>query len=264
MASVTDLIQMRRDMIKDTPPKPFLIGVAGGSASGKSTVCAKIMEQLGQEGVETNKRRVVIVSQESFYKELSKDEAEVARKGNFNFDHPDAFDSDKTLETLQKIKAAEIVEIPVYDSVNATGKSRSISIYPADVIMFEGILTLYSKEIRDMLDMKLFVDSDSDTRLSRRVIRDTQERGRDLEQVLATYTNFVKPAFEEFCLPTKKYADVIIPRGSENTVAIGLIVQHIKDILSGNTTSEINGAIIDSSTRQRHHSDSSMISSRPH
>ncbi|XP_068740042.1 uridine-cytidine kinase 2-like [Montipora capricornis] len=265
MASVSDLlpVTVRREVMKNIPPKPFLIGVAGGSASGKSTVCAKIMEQLGQEGVDSNQRRVVIISQESFYRELHEVEAQDAKVGNFNFDHPDAFDFDMTVETLLKIKAGEVVEIPMYDSVNATRKSESITIHPADVIMFEGILTLYFKEIRDMLNMKLFVDSDSDTRLSRRVLRDTQERGRDLEQVLATYSNFVKPAFEEFCLPTKKYADVIIPRGSENTVAIGLIVQHIKDILNGNTSSQVDGGK-EPGRWQRQLSDPSMISSRPH
>lgn len=250
-------------MLKNTPPKPFLIGVAGGSASGKSTVCAKIMEQLGQDGVESNQRRVAIISQDSFYRELCEEEAEDAKVGNFDFDHPDAFDFEMTLDTLRKVKAGETVEIPVYDSVNATRKKESTTIYSADVIMFEGILTIYFKEIRDMLDMKLFVDTDSDTRLSRRVLRDTQERGRDLEQVLATYSNFVKPAFEEFCLPTKKYADVIIPRGSDNTVAIGLIVQHIKDILNGNKSSQTNGGN-ELGRRPRNHSESSMISSRPH
>ncbi|KAL9989040.1 hypothetical protein ACROYT_G003548 [Oculina patagonica] len=244
---------VRRELIKNTPPKPFLIGVAGGSASGKSTVCAKIMEQLGQDGVES--RRVVIISQDSFYRELQEDEAEDAKVGNFDFDHPDAFDYEMTLDTLRKAKAGETIKIPKYDAVNATRKKESITIFPADVILFEGILTIYFKELRDMLDMKLFVDTDSDTRLSRRVLRDTQERGRDLEQVLATYANFVKPAFEEFCLPTKKYADVIIPRGSDNTVAINLIVQHIKDILNGNKSNNDNS---EPGRRQRHLSESSL------
>jgi len=262
MASVSEFVPVRRELLKNTPPKPFLIGVAGGSASGKSTVCSKIMEQLGQDGVES--RRVVIISQDSFYRELCEDEAEDAKVGNFNFDHPDAFDYEMTFDTLKKVKAGEIVNIPIYDAVNAKRQKESLTIYPADVILFEGILTIYFKEIRGMLDMKLFVDTDSDTRLSRRVLRDTQERGRDLEQVLATYANFVKPAFEEFCLPTKKYADVIIPRGSDNIVAIGLIVQHIKDILNGNKSSRKEGDG-DPGRRQRHLSDSSMtISSRPH
>ncbi|CAH3160309.1 unnamed protein product [Pocillopora meandrina] len=261
MAAVSEFALSKRGLIKQTPPKPFLIGVAGGSASGKSTVCAKIMEQLGQDAVES--RRVVIISQESFYKELSEEEAEEAKVGNFNFDHPDAFDFEMTLDTLKRAKVGETVEIPLYDSVNATRQKESVTIYPADVILFEGILTIYFKELRDLLDMKLFVDSDSDTRLSRRVLRDTQERGRELDQVLATYTNFVKPAFEDFCLPTKKYADVIIPRGADNTVAIALIVQHIKDILNGNKSirSEDSHEL---ERRQRCLSDSSMKSSRPH
>lgn len=116
-------------------------------------------------------------------------------------------------------------------------------IYPADVVLFEGILAFYFPAIRDLFHMKLFVDTDSDTRLSRRVMRDTTERGRDLEQILTQYMTFVKPSFEEFCSPTKKFADVIIPRGADNTVAIELIVQHIRDFLGkGN---EIDPKFID-------------------
>merc|ERR1711876_42551 len=104
-------------------------------------------------------------------------------------------------------------------------------VYPSDVVLLEGILVFYHKEVRDMFDMKLFVDTDADARLSRRVLRDIEHRGRDLEHVLHQYTTLVKPAFEEFCLPTKKYADVIVPRGAENVVAIDLIKQHIQEII---------------------------------
>ncbi|XP_020906647.1 uridine-cytidine kinase 2 [Exaiptasia diaphana] len=237
--------------------KPFIIGVAGGSASGKSSVCARIMEQLGQEDVDSKQRRVAIISQESFYRELNEEELEEAHRGEFNFDHPDAFDLEKNFDTIKRITAGKCVEIPNYDFHIASTREQKVSlIYPStDVILFEGILTLYSKEIRDLLDMKLFVDTDSDTRLSRRVLRDTQERGRELDTVLATYTNYVKPAFEDFCLPTKKYADVIIPRGSDNTVAINLIVQHIKDILSG--SKKIRKLSESPSRRQRTTSESS-------
>ncbi|XP_031550828.1 uridine-cytidine kinase 2-B-like [Actinia tenebrosa] len=243
--------------------KPFIIGVAGGSASGKSSVCSKIMEQLGQDDIDC-KTRVAIIGQESFYRELNEEELRDAGKGEFNFDHPDAFDFEKNYDAIKSIASGKTVEIPTYDYDIASTKDAKVNlIHPTtDIILFEGILTLYFKEIRDLLDMKLFVDTDSDTRLSRRVLRDTQERGRDLDCVLATYTNFVKPAFEDFCLPTKKYADVIIPRGSDNTVAINLIVQHIKDILSGNKT--IRKVSESSSKRQRTVSESSMLSSRPH
>jgi len=212
-------------------PRPFLIGVAGGTASGKSTVCKKITEQLGQNEVEQNQKQVVVISMEDFYKPLSEDDQLKARKGLYNFDHPSAFDEDFLLRTIEDIKSGRPVKIPSYDIASSTRKDSWKIIHPADVILVEGILVFYFKEIRDLFNMKLFVDTDADTRLSRRVMRDMREMGRDLDQILYQYINFVKPAFEEFCLPTKKYADVIIPRGADNVVAIDLIVQHIQDLL---------------------------------
>ncbi|XP_011340130.1 probable uridine-cytidine kinase isoform X2 [Ooceraea biroi] len=212
---------------------PFLIGVSGGTASGKSTVCKRIMEKLGQVDMDHQQRRVVCISQDSFYRDLTAAEKIRAEKGQYNFDHPDAFDNDLILQTLQDILAGVKCEIPAYDyRTNSLMKDQVTTIYPADVVLFEGILVFYFPKIRDLFHMKLFVDTDSDTRLARRVPRDINERGRDLDYVLNQYMNFVKPAFEEFCLPTKKFADVIIPRGADNTVAIDLIVQHIRDFLS--------------------------------
>ncbi|XP_062361870.1 uridine-cytidine kinase 1 isoform X3 [Cinclus cinclus] len=200
-------------------PKPFLIGVSGGTASGKSTVCEKIMELLGQNEVEQRQRKVLILSQDSFYKVLTAEQQAKALKGQYNFDHPDAFDNDLMHSTLKNIVEGKTVEVPTYDFV-----------------------THSSQDIRDMFHLRLFVDTDSDVRLSRRVLRD-MKRGRDLEQILTQYTTFVKPAFEEFCLPTKKYADVIIPRGVDNMVAINLIVQHIQDILNGDICKWQRGAL---------------------
>lgn len=217
---------------------PFLIGVAGGTASGKSTVCKRIMEKLGQVDVDHAERQVVTISQDSFYRELSPVDKAKAQKGQYNFDHPDAFNDELIYKTLQDILAGKKVQIPVYDyRTNSRLDDQTITIYPADVVLFEGILVFYFPEIRELFHMKLFVDTDSDTRLARRVPRDIKERGRDLDQVLTHYMNFVKPAFEEFCLPTKKFADVIIPRGADNTVAIDLIVHHIWDILHGSAAS---------------------------
>ncbi|KOX79373.1 putative uridine-cytidine kinase [Melipona quadrifasciata] len=225
---------------------PFLIGVSMGTASGKSTVCKRIMEKLGQVDMDHMQRQVVCISQDSFYRDLSPAEKLKAEKGQYNFDHPDAFDNDLILQTLQDILAGVKCEIPAYDYrtnslyllcyinhvlMDFRMKDQITTIYPADVVLFEGILVFYFPKIRDLFHMKLFVDTDSDTRLARRVPRDIKERGRDLDYVLNQYMNFVKPAFEEFCLPTKKFADVIIPRGADNTVAIDLIVHHIWDIL---------------------------------
>ncbi|CAO1412778.1 unnamed protein product [Diamesa serratosioi] len=213
--------------------KPFLIGVAGGTASGKSTVCKRIIEKLGQAEMNDQQRQVVSISQDSFYRELTEEEKAKAAKGRFNFDHPDAFDENLMLVTLTEILAGNKTTINSYDyRTNSLCPNKPITIYPADVVLFEGILVFYFQSIRDLFHMKLFVDTDSDTRLARRVPRDINERGRDLDQVLSQYMQFVKPAFEEFCSPTKKFADVIIPRGADNTVAIDLIVQHIRDFLS--------------------------------
>ncbi|XP_013880132.1 uridine-cytidine kinase 2-A [Austrofundulus limnaeus] len=226
---------------RDETRTPFIIGVAGGTASGKSSVCNKIMELLGQNEIDHHQRQVVILSQDSFYKVLTPDQKAKALRGQYNFDHPDAFDNELIISTLWDIRRGRTVHIPVYDFVTHSRSEATVPVYPADVVLFEGILMFYCLEIRDLFQMKLFVDTDADTRLSRRVLRDISERGRDLESVLAQYITFVKPAFEEFCLPTKKYADVIIPRGVDNIIAINLIVQHIQDILNGGLTKRPNG-----------------------
>ncbi|NIG61706.1 uridine-cytidine kinase 1 isoform X5 [Pontoporia blainvillei] len=213
------------------------------------------MELLGQNEVDHRQRKLVILSQDRFYKVLTTEQKAKALKGQYNFDHPDAFDNDLMHRTLKNIVEGKTVEVPIYDFVTHSRLAATTVVYPADVVLFEGILVFYSQEIRDMFHLRLFVDTDPDVRLSRRVLRDVH-RGRELEQILTQYTTFVKPAFEEFCLPvppsaclgtsfapfsegppvprsTKKYADVIIPRGVDNMVAINLIVQHIQDILNG-------------------------------
>ncbi|XP_012921220.1 uridine-cytidine kinase 2 isoform X2 [Heterocephalus glaber] len=181
--------------------EPFLIGVSGGTASGKSSVCAKIVQLLGQNEVDYHQKQVVILSQDSFYRVLTSEQKAKALKGQFNFDHPDAFDNELIFKTLKEITEGKTVHIPVYDFVSHSRKEETVTVYPADVVLFEGILAFYSQEVRDLFQMKLFVDTDADTRLSRRVLRDISERGRDLEQILSQYITFVKPAFEEFCLP---------------------------------------------------------------
>lgn len=211
---------------------PFMIGVAGGTASGKTTVCEKIMEAVhGSEEI-GHEKNIVAISEDSFYRELDPKESVQAERGLFNFDHPDAFDHDLMMSCLADIRDGKMTRVPVYDfKTNSRIKGQYTLINPSDVVLLEGILVFYHKDVRELFDMKLFVDTDADTRLSRRVLRDIEERGRDLEHVLHQYTTLVKPAFEEFCLPTKKHADVIIPRGADNTVAISLVAQHIQDII---------------------------------
>eukprot|EP01111_Echinosteliopsis_oligospora_P015451 TRINITY_DN6124_c0_g1_i1.p1 TRINITY_DN6124_c0_g1~~TRINITY_DN6124_c0_g1_i1.p1 ORF type:complete len:531 (+),score=141.28 TRINITY_DN6124_c0_g1_i1:105-1595(+) len=201
--------------------KPLIIGVCGGSASGKTSVCRKIIAAL-------NVRWVSIISQDSFYRGLEKGED----PSSFNFDHPDAFDHISLIDCLSSLKAGKSASIPQYSFVTHSRMEQSKTIYGADVIIVEGILVLYPKALRDLMDIQVFVDTDDDIRLARRLRRDIAERGRDLNGVLTQYNKFVKPSFEEFILPTKKYADIIIPRGSDNEVAIELLTRHIANELS--------------------------------
>ncbi|KAK6934648.1 hypothetical protein RJ641_034803 [Dillenia turbinata] len=200
--------------------QPFVIGVAGGAASGKTTVCDMIIDQLHDQ-------RVVLVNQDSFYLNLT--EEELTQVHEYNFDHPDAFDTEQLLSSMEKLMHGHAVDIPVYDFrsyKNNVLPSRRVN--PSGVIILEGILIFHDHRVRDLLNMKIFVDIDADVRLVRRIRRDTVEKGRNIDVVLNQYSKFVKPAFDDFILPTKKYADIIIPRGGDNHVAIDLIVQHIR------------------------------------
>uniref|UniRef100_G3TYH0 uridine/cytidine kinase n=1 Tax=Loxodonta africana TaxID=9785 RepID=G3TYH0_LOXAF len=237
--------------------------LAGGSFSFSfSSVCAKIVQLLGQNEVDCRQKQVVILSQDSFYRVLTPEQKAKALKGQFNFDHPDAFDNELIFKTLKEITEGKTVQIPVYDFVTHSRKEETVTVYPADVVLFEGILAFYSQEVRDLFQMKLFVDTDADTRLSRRVLRDISERGRDLSR-LSQYITFVKPAFEDSACHTKQYADVIIPRGADNLVAINLIVQHIQDILNGGLSKRQTNGYINGYTPSRKRQ-ASESSSRPH
>ncbi|KAJ6302214.1 hypothetical protein OIU77_016327 [Salix suchowensis] len=190
----------------NAPKQPFVIGVSGGTASGKTTVCDMIIQQL-------HDHRVVLVNQ---------------RVHEYNFDHPDAFDTEQLLDCVQKLRSGHSYQVPIYDFKNHRRSSESFrQVNASDVIILEGILVFHDQRVRNLMNMKIFVDADADVRLARRIRRDIVERGRDINSVLEQYAKFVKPAFDNFVLPSKKYADVIIPRGGENHVAIDLIVQHI-------------------------------------
>lgn len=203
------------------PPKqPFVIGVSGGTASGKTTVCDMMIQQL-------HDHRVVLVNQDSFYRGLTEEESKHVHE--YNFDHPDAFDTEQLLECVGKLKSGQSVQVPIYDFKNHQRFSdRFRQVNASDVIILEGILVFHDQRVRNLMNMKIFVDADADVRLARRIKRDTVDRGRDVHSVLEQYSKFVKPAFDGFILPSKKYADVIIPRGGDNHVAIDLIVQHIR------------------------------------
>ncbi|XP_003462834.2 uridine-cytidine kinase-like 1 isoform X2 [Cavia porcellus] len=198
----------------------FAIGLGGGSASGKTTVARMIIEALDVPWV-------VLLSMDSFYKVLTQQQQEQAACNNFNFDHPDAFDFDLIISTLKKLKQGRSVQVPIYDFTTHSRKKEWKTLYGANVIIFEGIMAFADKTLLELLDMKIFVDTDSDIRLVRRLRRDISERGRDIEGVIKQYNKFVKPAFDQYIQPTMRLADIVVPRGSGNTVAIDLIVQHV-------------------------------------
>jgi len=247
-----------------TPPPgfrpPFIIGVAGGSASGKKEVCNYIVEKL-RHNHRSLTRKVAIISLTSFYRELNEQEREQAKAGQSNLDHPDAFDWPLLEQVLQNLLSGRVALIPKFDykqKIRLPEPSQVIDSKP-DVVLIEGILILYSKRIRENLCMRLFVDVDADVRLSNTVLRDTTGKGErethSLEFVLNQWVTFVKPSFEDFILPSKKTADVIIPRGIHNEIALNLIVQLVEEILLSGDVGNIN--------RKRVISSSNMTPSSP-
>jgi len=215
---------------KKPKPKPFFIGVTGGTASGKTCVCKTVIEQIKQDEQIPDSKHAKILVADLFYRDLGESDIALAHQGNFNFDHPSAFDLDMLYETLKTLAKGEDAMVPVYSYIEhrVTGYTEFKC---ADVIIVEGIMAMYDKKIRDMFEMKIFVDTDADTRLCRRVQRDISDRGRTIETVIHQYIKFVKPSFDEFVLPTKKYVDIILPTGKDNIVAINLIAQHVRDLM---------------------------------
>uniref|UniRef100_A0A493T8G8 Uridine-cytidine kinase n=1 Tax=Anas platyrhynchos platyrhynchos TaxID=8840 RepID=A0A493T8G8_ANAPP len=197
-------------------------GLCGGSASGKTTVATRIIEALDVPWV-------VLLSMDSFYKVLDEGQQALAARSDYNFDHPDAFDFELLVSVLRKLKKGKSVKVPVYDFTTHSRRREWVgkTVYGANVIVFEGILAFANKELLKLLDMKVFVDTDSDIRLVRRLQRDIMERGRDIVGVIKQYNKFVKPAFEQYIEPTVQVADIVVPRGGENFVALDLIVQHV-------------------------------------
>ncbi|XP_027925350.1 uridine kinase-like protein 5 [Vigna unguiculata] len=183
-------------------------------------------------------QRVVLISQDSFYYPLS--DQTLQKVNEYNFDHPDAFDMKLLLSTMEKLKCGQHVDIPNYDFKHHKRIEAERQVHPGDIIILEGILVLHDSGVRNLLNMKIFVDEDSDVRLSRRMKRLAIDHGRNVENVLDQYSKFVKPSFEDFVLPTKKYADIIIPSGGDNDVAIDLIVQHIRMKLGQNDLCKIH------------------------
>ena len=201
----------------------LVIGIAGGSGSGKTTVVKAISENIKGE-------KVVIIPQDSYYKDSS--DLTDEEKRHHNFDHPDAIDWELLCEQLAELKAGKTIHQPVYSYISCSrSKTETVTVEPADVIIIEGILIFTCKELRDQMDIKIFVDADDDDRLMRVMARDITERGKDVRWVIERYTNTVKPMYLQFIEPSKRYADIIIPQGGHNKVAIDVISATIEKSL---------------------------------
>jgi len=200
----------------------ILIGIAGGTGSGKTSVAQKILEGIGSESV-------TIVEQDAYYKDLSHIPADL--RHNYNFDHPDAFDRELLLEHMRVLLAGGTVQLPIYDYTRhcRTGQFRTVG--PHIIIVLEGILILYDPELRELMDIKIYVDTAEDVRLMRRLRRDVRQRGRTMETVLEQYETTVRPMHQQFIEPSKRYADIIIPEGAEKIVAIDLLRTKIWQLL---------------------------------
>lgn len=205
--------------------KPILIGITGGTGSGKSTVSKEIFKFIEE-------RDITIIEQDSYYKDQSALSFEDRVKTNY--DHPFAFDNELLIQHLNDLIEGKSIEKPIYDFERHNRKKETILVEPKNIIILEGILILFEKEIRDLLDIKIFVDTDSDVRVIRRIQRDIEDRGRTLSSVIYQYMNTVRPAHLQFVEPTKRYADIIIPEGGYNKVAIDIIVAKINSILNHN------------------------------
>ncbi|MEH7887141.1 uridine kinase [Heyndrickxia sp. MSNUG] len=202
--------------------KPVVIGVAGGSGSGKTSVTKAIIDSFKGHSI-------LMLEQDYYYKDQSHLPMEERLKTNY--DHPLAFDNDLLIEHIEKLLRYEPIEKPVYDYAIHTRSSEIIDVEPKDVIILEGILILEDERLRDLMDMKLYVDTDADLRIIRRLLRDIKERGRSMDSVIEQYVNVVRPMHNQFIEPTKRYADIIIPEGGHNHVAIDLMVTKIQTIL---------------------------------
>ncbi|MBG9987646.1 uridine kinase [Aerococcaceae bacterium DSM 111176] len=204
-------------------PQPIVIGVTGGSGSGKTSVSEQIVKNFSGLSV-------MLLQQDSYYKDQSSLTFE--ERLNTNYDHPLAFDNDLFIEHLKQLINGDGIDIPQYNFAEHTRSTRTIRQEPRDVIIVEGILILDDKRLRNLMDIKIYVDTDDDIRLSRRILRDINERGRSVDSVISQYIEVVKPMHHQFIEPTKRYADVIIPEGGYNQVAIDLITTKIASILN--------------------------------
>lgn len=206
-----------------TLEKPIVIGIAGGSGSGKTTIAHEIADQIHDHD------RIMIMTQDSYYKDNTG--VPMSERMKINYDHPDAFDMPLLEAQLNQLLHRKPIEMPTYDFTAHTRSTRTIHVEPADIIILEGILALFDENIRKLMDIKVYVDTDDDIRFIRRLERDMNERGRSLKSIIRQYLATVKPMYHQFIEPTKRYADIIVPEGGANNVAIDMLTTKIKSVL---------------------------------
>ena len=199
-----------------------VIGVAGGTGSGKSTLVKRLQEAFKNDDVAT-------ICHDFYYK--ARPELTYEERTKLNYDHPDAFDTWLMVEHIEALKGGKAVECPTYSFVEHNRAEETMPVNPSKVIIVDGILIFENEELRNIMDIKVFVDTDADVRLARRILRDVRERGRSMESVISQYTTTVKPMHEQFVEPSKRYADVIIPEGGFNSVAVSMLIQNIRSIV---------------------------------
>lgn len=202
--------------------RPIIIGVTGGSGSGKTTVSRAIYNQLHGQSIQ-------IITQDTYYNDQA--DMTMEQRKAVNYDHPLAFDTDLLVEQLDQLRHNQVIEMPVYDYKAYTRAKETVHVEPQDVIILEGILILDDERLRNLMDIKVYVDTDDDIRIIRRIQRDMEERGRSLDSIIGQYLATVKPMYHQFIEPTKRYADLIVPEGGENQVAIDLLSTKVRDIL---------------------------------
>ena len=201
----------------------ILIGIAGGTGSGKTTLADKVVQSFGSN-------EVSILRHDNYYKRH--DEMPFEERCKLNYDHPDAFDTDLLCEHIKLLKAGHSIQMPVYDYTIHNRSDKTVEVTTAPVIVLEGILIFAEPELCNLMDIKVFVDTDADVRILRRITRDVKERGRSLDSVITQYLTTVKPMHEQFVEPSKRHADIIIPEGGENVVALDMLIQRVKKHLN--------------------------------
>ncbi len=204
--------------------RPIVIGIAGGSGSGKTTIAHEVARLINDDD------HIITLTQDSYYKDNTG--IPMSERKKINYDHPDAFDMPLLVAQINQLMHRKAVEMPVYDFTEHTRSSKTIHVEPADIIILEGILVLADENLRNLMDIKVYVDTDDDIRFIRRLERDLKERGRSLDSVIDQYLATVKPMYHQFIEPTKRYADIIVPEGGENNIAIDMLTTKMRSVLA--------------------------------